>query len=522
MFVSRSSLRVRLPRAAVHCLARVRWPVASAYTTRFDSTSHIQSSPPLRIPATPRTRVSVVSPAMAKDGGTQELNATKRTPRRWPKQPAPIPSTDSKPEAAVKPKGTAKRARATKNKGLSESNSPVPDALNEAENNTLANTAASSKDDEPIDTTTNIPFLKNEEDAGTNKGKRKAGTVDAETEAKAIKKSKAVEKCVLARTPTPAKPPPPGIRFLAISYNINSLRSAVTKCPEVLTNIMKTHQPDVLCLQEHKLQEKDVPGMENTLREMFPQYKCHWTCSVTKKGYSGVVALTKESGAAKGASQSTMVAFLEKAKPEKSQAAKISGSGPLKVTFGLGKKDHDDEGRMITLEYPTFYLVLAYVPNAGDGLKRLDYRIKSWETDLATYLKTLESVKPVVYGGDLNVAHLDRDIWNVDAKHISKSAGTTPEERKAFGNLIANSFVDTFRHFHPDAENCYTYWSVRAGNKQWNRGLRLDYFLASETLISNNLERGLYVHDAWIMDDIVPGGDHCPVAVVLNLGGSSA
>jgi len=137
-------------------------------------------------------------------------------------------------------------------------------------------------------------------------------------------------------------------------------------------------------------------------------------------------------------------------------------------------------------------------------------------------LQTLESVKPVVYGGDLNVAHLDRDIWNVDAKHISKSAGTTPEERKAFGNLIANSFVDTFRHFHPDAENCYTYWSVRAGNKQWNRGLRLDYFLASETLISNNLERGLYVHDAWIMDDIVPGGDHCPVAVVLNLGGSSA
>lgn len=123
--------------------------------------------------------------------------------------------------------GTAKRARATKNKGLSESNSPVPDALNEAENNTLANTAASSKDDEPIDTTTNITFLKNEEDAGTNKGKRKAGTVDAETEAKAIKKSKAVEKCVLARTPTPAKPPPPGIRFLAISYNINSLRSAV-------------------------------------------------------------------------------------------------------------------------------------------------------------------------------------------------------------------------------------------------------------------------------------------------------
>lgn len=353
------------------------------------------------------------------------------------------------------------------------------------------------------------------------KPKPEAGEKAASPAKKAAAKKATAEKVVLTRTPTPMRTDdPPGNKFVAVSWNVNSLRSTVNKTPELLTSLVQTYQPDLLCLQEHKLQEKDVPDLEKQVLELLPDYRATWVCSTEKKGYAGVVVFTKgQSGGA--AKQKTMDSFFKAGKGSKDakDTAGSSGTAPIKVTTGLGKAAHDGQGRLITVEYDTFYVVMAYVPNAGEKLVRLDYRINEWEKDLLAHLKELEKTKPVVYGGDLNVAHLDGDIWNLEAKHIPTSAGTTPKERSAFGELLGAGFKDSFRFFHPEAENCYTYWSVRAGNRPWNRGLRLDYFLASEGLFVEDAKtaKGPVVHDAWIMDGAVPGGDHCPVGLVLSV-----
>jgi len=170
----------------------------------------------------------------------------------------------------------------------------------------------------------------------------------------------------------------------------------------------------------------------------------------------------------------------------------------------------------MTLEFEGFYLVTAYVPNSGQDLKRLDYRIGEWERDMRAHLKELDAKKPVVYMGDLNVAHLDSDIWNVSASHIKKSAGTTPQEREAFGVMLEeNDLRDAFRHFHGDAVGWFSYWSVRAGNRPFNKGLRLDYTLASKRVFDGGAD-GVEVVDAFILDKVL-GSDHAPVGVTLAL-----
>lgn len=161
-------------------------------------------------------------------------------------------------------------------------------------------------------------------------------------------------------------------------------------------------------------------------------------------------------------------------------------------------------------------MVLAYVPNSGDGLKRLDDRIEKWDADLQALLSATAERKPVMLVGDLNVAHLDADIWNVEAKHVEKSAGTTPQERTSFGKLLDSGFVDGFRHVHPEALGAFTYWSVRAGNKPKNKGLRLDYAVVSKDLIAEGDARPTLV-DAFHLPELAPNGDHCPVGATIAL-----
>ena len=222
---------------------------------------------------------------------------------------------------------------------------------------------------------------------------------------------------------------------------------------------------DVVCSQETKLQAGQIDlALEG--------YETYWNYA-DKKGYSGTAIFTRRH--------------------------------PLSVTYGLGIDLHDHEGRIITAEYEDFYLVTAYVPNSQDGLRRLDYR-QQWDKDLRAYLKDLETRKPVVLCGDLNVAHREIDLKN--PKSNRKNAGFTDEEREGFQQLLDAGFVDTFRHFYPDQTDIYSWWSYRFRAREKNAGWRIDYFVVSEAL------RPL-LESAAIHTEIF-GSDHCPVEVVLR------
>lgn len=247
-----------------------------------------------------------------------------------------------------------------------------------------------------------------------------------------------------------------------ISWNVNGLRACVGK------NFMedfKKLDADIFCLQETKLQEGqialDLPG-----------YQQYWNYA-EKKGYSGTAVFTK--------------------------------TEPLSVSYGIGVEEHDREGRVITLEFSDFYLVTVYTPNSQDGLARLDYRMK-WEDDFLRYIKNLDEKKPVIYCGDLNVAHKEIDLKN--PKTNRKNAGFTDEERAKMTHVLESGFVDTFRHFYPDTEGIYSWWSYRFRAREKNAGWRIDYFIVSERL-THRLE------DAKIHTDIF-GSDHCPVELLLK------
>lgn len=222
---------------------------------------------------------------------------------------------------------------------------------------------------------------------------------------------------------------------------------------------------DFFCLQETKLQEGqielDLPG-----------YHQYWNYA-EKKGYSGTAIFAKEPA--------------------------------LSVRYGLGIEEHDTEGRVITLEYPEFFLITCYTPNSQNELRRLDYRM-TWEDAFLAYLTELKQQKPVILCGDLNVAHKNIDIKNW--KTNQKSAGFTPEEREKFSTLLAAGFTDTFRYFYPDAEGIYSWWSYRFNARKNNAGWRIDYFVVSDDLNERLL-------DAKIHTGII-GSDHCPVELDLN------
>ena len=247
-----------------------------------------------------------------------------------------------------------------------------------------------------------------------------------------------------------------------ISWNVNGLRACVGKG---FTEFVEAQQPDILCLQETKLQagQIDLP-MEG--------YHAYWNYA-EKKGYSGTALFTK--------------------------------TEPLAVTYGIGIPEHDKEGRVITAEFADFYMITVYTPNSQNELTRLPYRM-TWEDAFLSYLKELEQKKPVIFCGDLNVAHREIDLKNPKSNH--KNAGFTDEERGKFARLLENGLVDTFRYFYPEQEGIYSWWSYRFHAREKNAGWRIDYFLVSDCL----KER---LDDAVIYTDVF-GSDHCPVGLFLK------
>ena len=248
-----------------------------------------------------------------------------------------------------------------------------------------------------------------------------------------------------------------------VSWNVNGLRAVVNKN---FADIFLDFDADFFCLQETKLQEGQIDLT-------FPGYESYWNYA-DRKGYSGTAIYTKHI--------------------------------PLSVRLGIGVTEHDTEGRVITLEYTDFFLVTVYTPNSQEQLKRLDYRMH-WESAFLAYLKGLETEKPVIVCGDLNVAHANIDLKNW--KTNRKNAGFSDEERAKFSEMMANGFIDTFRYFHPDAEGRYSWWSYRFNARKNNAGRRIDYFLVSEALKDALV-------DAEIHENIF-GSDHCPVSLKLSL-----
>lgn len=248
-----------------------------------------------------------------------------------------------------------------------------------------------------------------------------------------------------------------------ISWNVNGLRACVQKG---FLDIFQEMNADMFCLQETKLQEGQL-ALE------LPGYYQYWNYA-EKKGYSGTAIFTRKE--------------------------------PLQVTYGIGKQEHDSEGRVITLEYDSFYFLTCYTPNSQNELARLPYRME-WEDAFLAYLNGLKEKKPVIFCGDLNVAHQEIDLKNPKTNRMN--AGFTDEEREKFSVLLSHGYVDTFRHFYPDMEQIYSWWSYRFKAREKNAGWRIDYFITSEDLKDR-------LTDAKIHTEVF-GSDHCPVELDIAL-----
>ena len=248
-----------------------------------------------------------------------------------------------------------------------------------------------------------------------------------------------------------------------ISWNVNGIRACLKKGFE---EYFQEANADIFCIQETKCQEGQV---ELTL----PGYHQYWNTAV-RKGYSGTAIFAKRE--------------------------------PLSVSYGIGIEEHDQEGRVITLEYEDFYFVTVYTPNSQNELARLSYRM-DWERDFLEYLTKLEERKPVVWCGDLNVAHQEIDLKN--PKTNRKNAGFTDEERACFTKVLESGFIDTFRYFYPDQEGIYSWWSYRFRAREKNAGWRIDYFLVSSSLREKMVDAKIHTQ--------VLGSDHCPVELDITL-----
>jgi exodeoxyribonuclease-3 len=251
-----------------------------------------------------------------------------------------------------------------------------------------------------------------------------------------------------------------------VNWNVNGIRSIIKK--DFLKDIAEMN-PDILCFQETKAGVEDARGA----LEQLPGYHTYINSSKARKGYSGTAILSR--------------------------------TEPMSVTYDMGLEEHDQEGRVITAEYPTFFVVTVYTPNAGEGLARLDYR-ERWDREFMEYMQWLSRRKPVIACGDFNVAHQPIDIAR-PKENYNKSAGYTQREIDGFTRLLEAGFVDTFRRFYPE-EVKYTYWNFVTNARAKNAGWRIDYFLVSESLMGN-------VKDALIYNQYL-GSDHCPVALKIE------
>ena len=248
-----------------------------------------------------------------------------------------------------------------------------------------------------------------------------------------------------------------------ISWNVNGIRAVLKKG---FYDFMNENKPDIICIQETKAHPEQV---DLKLKD----YPYHYWNSAEKKGYSGTAIFSK----------------IE----------------PLNISYGIGIKKHDNEGRVITAEFKQYYLVTVYTPNSKRELLRLDYRQKEWDIDFLKYLKKIEKIKPVIFCGDLNVAHKEIDLKNPATNH--RNAGFTKEEREGFDNYINAGFIDTFREFEK-GEGHYTWWSYMFQARKRNIGWRIDYFCVSKLLIK-------IIKDAYILKDVM-GSDHAPVVIEID------
>jgi len=252
-----------------------------------------------------------------------------------------------------------------------------------------------------------------------------------------------------------------------VNWNVNGIRAIIKKnfIPDVTAM-----NPDILCLQETKGSVEDV----RSALELFPDHKVFVNSSKARKGYSGTAILSREE--------------------------------PMSVSYDMGIEEHDQEGRVITAEYPTFFLTTVYTPNSGEGLARIDYR-EQWDKEFRDYLNWLERRKPVVLCGDLNVAHQAIDLAR-PKENYNKSAGYTQREIDGFGRLLESGFTDTYRHFHP-TDVKYTYWDYVTSAREKNVGWRIDYFLVTQSLVPK-------IKEALIYNEYM-GSDHCPVGLKIDL-----
>ena len=385
--------------------------------------------------------------------------------------------------------------------------------------------------------------------AATSPAKKKAATKDAKPKPKK-KKTAADHQRQTERTPIAklwdgaAATAKDGSYTLKIcSWNVAGLRAILKNTPEALPDLVKKHGIDVLCLQETKLQEMHVddPKLKIGGHLLVEEgYEAHYSCSTTKKGYSGTAVFVKKRDADDGKGskkQASLSSFFGGAtKNGKSTNAKDHGGDERdrdmnnigkvdaknlipEVSFGIGKSKHDGEGRSITLDFPGFVMTNLYVPNSGQKLDRLDYRTEEWDKDLLEYMqsKEIERKCPVIWLGDLNVAHKAADTWNEGAKHLVKSAGTTPQERASFEKQLEAGYVDAFRELHgEEALGHYSYWSQRAGNREPNKGLRLDYFICSKGMLKDSKDNKVVVRDSYMIPD-QKGSDHCPIVLELEI-----
>ena len=248
-----------------------------------------------------------------------------------------------------------------------------------------------------------------------------------------------------------------------VSWNVNGLRACITKG---FNDFFESVNADIFCIQETKMQEEQASNIN------FDGYYKYMNSAI-KKGYSGTAVFTRIK--------------------------------PINVTYGIGKEEHDNEGRIITLEYDKFFLVNCYTQNSKRELERLDYRM-IWEDEIREYLLNLNTKKPVIYCGDLNVAHTEIDLKNPNTNHFN--AGFTDNEREKMTKLLSSGFIDTYRTLYPGRENAYTWWSYMQNARGKDIGWRIDYFIISESLKKN-------LKEAYIYKDIL-GSDHCPIGIDIE------
>ena len=263
------------------------------------------------------------------------------------------------------------------------------------------------------------------------------------------------------------------MKLQIISWNVNGIRAIMKK--NDLYKLIEKEKPNIICFGETKISCPFIDTQDELKKKIKGYRYRYWSPCLVKKGYSGTAIFSKKK--------------------------------PINVTYGIGSNSLDQEGRVITLEFEKFYLLHVYTPNAGEGLKRLDYRVKKWDVAFRKFVKNLNKTKPVIVTGDLNVAHKEIDIHN--PKGNLKSSGFTMEERNSFSKLLKDAkMIDTFRHFNPEKQ-IYSYWGYRFNLRAKNKGWRIDYFLVPEKVIN-------WVKKSEILTDVL-GSDHAPISISLSI-----